>query len=389
MSAAATTRSRPSPPAGGQIRNSLTGTTPNGVTLPCRVRLADGRTFSGELPAVRHRALQLGMLHADSDGLVEIAVGFRRDGKLTIPRRRYSQFLAGGKAGGPGWLEELLATAERHCRRRGAEVFVAPPVRATAAGDKHAVTHTWALWVDVDKPGQLHRLWALLAERPCHLLVESGGSGGAHAYWLLEKALPASKLVPSTGELTEPIERAHLRLLHHLGVDGDGNSVGDRQCQNRSRLMRLAGTVNTKTGRHARIIHADLELPRYPIEELVGDLPDPPRARIRRPGKRHAGEDADPYKRIPPPEYFEVLAGINVPPSGRVRCPSPSHPDRNPSCDVGSDAEQGWICRSCQAGGAIYDLASVLLDGPTGHALRGEEFKRARAYVHDAFGELT
>ena len=96
MSAAATTRSRPRPPAGGQIRNSLTGTTPNGVTLPCRVRLADGRTFSGELPAIRHRALQLGMLHADSDGLVEIAVGFRRDGKLTIPRRRYSQFLAGG-----------------------------------------------------------------------------------------------------------------------------------------------------------------------------------------------------------------------------------------------------------------------------------------------------
>ncbi len=40
-------------------------------------------------------------------------------------------------------------------------------------------------------------------------------------------------------------------------------------------------------------------------------------------------------------------------------------------------------------GGAIYDLASVLLGGPTGQALRGEEFKRARAYVRDAFGELT
>jgi hypothetical protein len=38
--------------------------------------------------------------------------------------------------------------------------------------------------------------------------------------------------------------------------------------------------------------------------------------------------------------------------------------------------------------GAIYDLASVLLGGPWGHDLRGEAFKRARAYVADAFGEL-
>ena len=388
MSAVAT-RPRPGQEAGRRAHDSVAGAPPTRVTLPTRVRLEDGRTFCGELPAARHRALQLGLLHAGSEGLIEIAIGFRRDGKLTIPRRRYSQFLPGGKTGDEGWLEELLATAERHCRRHGAEVFVAPPVRASAAGDKQAVTHTWALWVDVDKPGQLHRLWALLAERPCHLLVESGGSGGAHAYWLLAKPLPATQLVEGTGELVEPIERAHLRLLHHLGVDADGNSVGDRQCQNRSRLMRLAGTVNTKTGRYARIIDADLELPRYRIEELVGDLPDPPGARIRLPAKRHAGEDTDPYKRIAPVEYFEVLAGITVPSSGRVRCPSPSHPDRNPSCDVGNDPEQGWICRSCQAGGAIYDLASVLLGGPTGQTLRGEDFKRARDYIRDAFGELT
>ena len=72
-----------------------------------------------------------------------------------------------------------------------------------------------------------------------------------------------------------------------------------------------------------------------------------------------------------------------------MRCPSPTHPDQDPSCDVGHDASQGWCCRSCGVGGAIYDLASVLLGGPTGQALRGEEFKRARAYVRDAFGELT
>ena len=41
------------------------------------------------------------------------------------------------------------------------------------------------------------------------------------------------------------------------------------------------------------------------------------------------------------------------------------------------------------ARGAIYDLASVLLGGPWGRQLRGEEFKNARAYVADVFGEIT
>ena len=44
--------------------------------------------------------------------------------------------------------------------------------------------------------------------------------------------------------------------------------------------------------------------------------------------------------------------------------------------------------RRCGARGAIYDLASVLLGGPWGPQLRGEAFKRARAYVIDVFGEL-
>jgi hypothetical protein len=44
--------------------------------------------------------------------------------------------------------------------------------------------------------------------------------------------------------------------------------------------------------------------------------------------------------------------------------------------------------RRVRARGAIYDLASVLLGGPWGPQLRGEAFKRARAYVVDVFGEL-
>ena len=47
------------------------------------------------------------------------------------------------------------------------------------------------LWVDVDRPDRLDALWAFLAERPCQLLIASGGSGGVHAYWRLAEPLPA------------------------------------------------------------------------------------------------------------------------------------------------------------------------------------------------------
>jgi hypothetical protein len=325
-------------------------------------------------------------MHEETTGLVEIAAGARRDGRLQITtRRRTDHFLRGGQAGGGDWLGRLLALAARHADA-GEEVFLAPAVRVQPRGDKHAVSETRFLWVDVDRPDGLPALWAFVAERPCHLLVESS-AGHAHAYWKLDRPLPATIVIESTGELVEPIERAHLRLIHHLGTDADGKpNVADPACAERSRVMRLAGSVNGKTGMHARILEADLALPAYPIAQLVGDLPDPvPPA----PPRVHAsGTSSDPYKRICPREYFERLAGIVVPRDGLVRCPA--HEDRIPSCSVGTDASQGWRCHAgtCGARGAIYDLASVLLGGPWGRELRGDAFRRARAYVMDVFGEL-
>jgi hypothetical protein len=38
------------------------------VGLRCRIRLADGRVFAGELAPERHRALQLGLLHEHTPG---------------------------------------------------------------------------------------------------------------------------------------------------------------------------------------------------------------------------------------------------------------------------------------------------------------------------------
>jgi hypothetical protein len=338
------------------------------------------------------------MLHADSAGLVELAAGRRENGRLRIitrprpPRTRPDHFLPGGASGKADWLEALLALADRYAKR-GDEVFFAPAVRREPRPDKHAVDRTHTLWVDVDRPEQLPRLWAFLAERPCHLLAASGGSGGAHAYWRLREPLDAARLLEPTGELVEPIERAHLRIVHHLGVDENGKpNVGDTQCAERSRLMRLVGTINNKTGQHARILEADFALPSYDVRELVGDLPDPVPQRaapVTRPADSLQSDHPDPYKAIPPPVYFAQLAGIDVPAGGGlVSCPA--HDDRDPSCSVGAGPEQGWRCHAdrCGARGAIYDLASVVLGGPTGQELRGEEFKRAKAYVQDAFGDL-
>ena len=295
------------------------------------------------------------MLHEHTAGLVELAAGSRREGRLHITtRRRADHFLAGGAAGQAGWLEELLELAERHAAR-GEEVFVAPAARSAPRGEKQAVSESRFLWIDVDRPGQLHRLWAFLAERPCHMLIASGGSGGCHAYFRLTEPLPATRVLSDTGELVEPIERAHLRIIHRLGVGEDGRpTVADPACADRSRVMRLAGSVNGKTGAYARIVEADFALAPYPIAQLVGDLPDPAGPAAPRP--RRDGTSADPYKRISPPEYFEKLAGIVVParrprvlPGARARGPQPVVLGRHEPGDRDGAATPGIAGRAARS----------------------------------------
>src|SRR4051794_372039 len=142
---------RPPPPAPG---SSLTTAGAGAGPLPCRVRLADGRTFTGDLPAARHRSLQLGLLHADTTELVELTPGTRRaDGRLEVDRRRHAEhYLPGGAGGDPGWLRALLAHAERIVagtyatarpgERPGEEVFVGVAARVRPAGTRDAVVGT-------------------------------------------------------------------------------------------------------------------------------------------------------------------------------------------------------------------------------------------------------
>jgi hypothetical protein len=361
---------------------------------------ADGTVTTGDLAPAEHRRLHLQMLHGDTDGYVEIASGDRPPyGKLALTSRTSpDHFHQGGAAGGQ-WLEPILAFVEQ-LDKHGKEVCVAPAMRNTPAGGKPAVHATNWLWIDVDGADGLPALWSFFEQptatlehgRLPHLVLESGGSGGAHAYWRLTEPLLALYETPK-GDTIEWIERANLRLIHALGhrFDAAGKqipTVADLNCKDRSRVMRLAGTRNYKTGpegRHARIVFADLQRPAYHLRDLVGDLPDPKNRRItRRPTRLDKRTGDDEYRQIPAAEYFDRLFGIDVPDGGRkVRCPAPDHEDKGPSCKADGLL---FYCFGCGVGGSIYDAASLAIGGPTGQDMNKDQFQRAAAHVKRVFG---
>ena len=286
--------------------------------------------FSGELPPARHRALQLGMLHADTRELVE----------LTPARARPTASCDSTAAAGPsttcpaapaatdGWLEALLGHAERivtgaYARELfdGApreEAFVGVAPRTQRRGSKDAVARL-AVSVGRRRPA-----------RPAAGAVGVPGRAAVPSADRVRRLRRRARLLEAHRArcprrsrcASEPIERANARIIHALGVDADGRpTVADPQCRERARVMRLAGTVNYKTGAYARVVEADLQLPGYRLEELIGDLAGPRAAARQAPRPAGLRRSADPYKRIPPPEYFQRLAGITVPRGGLVSLP--------------------------------------------------------------------
>ena len=162
--------------------------------------------------------------------------------------------------------------------------------------------------------------------------------------------------------------------------------VADRQCRERARLLRWAGSINGKTGQWARIVRLDLWLPSYTPAVLLGDLPDPPRSRPvqRRDLTRHK---YDAHRLIPAALYFPRLAGVQLPEHGNINCPSPTHEDLTASCSVDAYV---FCCHGCEAHGTIYDLASLMKSGPTGDALASNPaaFHEAMQAVRDACADL-
>jgi len=329
-----------------------------------RVITEDGELHEGALGGDEQVALWARALHRRGDGLVELVAARRRaDGKLSMPSRA-----APGHFPPAGDLQALVALTRRH-RQSGEEVFCTPLTRRERRSGRAGDTQPARVcWVDIDDPSALDALRGF-GRRP-HLVVYSG-SGGAHAYWRLAR-------------ITDPeeIEAANRTLAHALG--------GDQASTDRARIMRLPGTINGKAGREARIAHLDLAAHGHELSELVDGLcdPEPPKPppsdeQVRRQAWYLARDDAT---RIPPPAYFQVLAGREAPArGGYVRCPL--HAERVPSCMVYASPERGWRCfGGCDAGGSIYDLASLLDGGPWGRALRGEQFLEVKRRVHERFG---
>lgn len=375
--------------------------------LPIWARSPDGKIYDGALPASAHRRIQIDMLHRRTGGFIEVTPGTRPEGaRLDIDRRKDARhYLLGGAAGEDTWLDQAADHAAQimrgdwqgrtRCDPPREEVFLAPASFAEQHAERETAIGTYCLWVDVDgdvtnDPTYREPFRALIERKPPHLIIESAGSGGRHAYWLLDEMLPAAT-VDDDGVRDEPIERHNRKLIALLGhhPNNPKEPIGDRACANRTRVMRLAGTRNWKTGGWARICGADFSVPYYSLDALTGDLADPtppaqkPRP-IKLPGDR---SDFDAWLHdLDPAAYFWDIAGISVPTDSKVRCPFPDHEDPGPSCHVYGPGE-GFHCFGCARGGqSAIDLASAVRGGPTNRLLKGDEFLEAKAIVCERYG---
>jgi hypothetical protein len=378
----------------------------------------NGEEEHTELPAVEHRGIHLDFLHAASTGYVEIAAGRRSsEGELKIDTRcDRDHFLPGGARGGRSWRRPLLQLAAQH-DKNNEEVFVGVAPRVLRRASKEDVRWSRCLWMDIDLPGHEEQVTRLLSRFPAHLEIATAGGEGEtredghrHLIWLLNRPqiartvtdrttglkhhnareityrtgkkgrpgivgyrdLKTGRIITNT-EVVDWIERWNLRLIHALGEtchDAKKVYIADRQCRERARVLRLAGTRNMKTGRHARIVRIDHHLAPYDIKALVGELPDPPNSRpVRR--RDSSATKYDAYRLIPASVFFPLLAGIELPAHGtNIHCPSPTHPDVKESCSVD---EYVFDCHGCEAQGTLYDLWGLITRGVSGDALANDK----------------
>ena len=87
--------------------------------------------------------------------------------------------------------------------------------------------------------------------------------------------------------------------------------------------------------------------------------------------------DSDPLRGLTAREYFAAITGEEIPSSGVVRCPSPYHEDRHPSCRLGGKEDHLWHCFACGAGGTVYDLGAIV----SGIEPRGPEFTELQTWI--------
>lgn len=328
--------------------------------LPGLIVHPDGTRREEKLTPEQHTRLYLQVLHGDRDnGLIEVAYARRQPGKRAIFESRSEPKLY------PHITDiERIVTLVADGRAARKEVYLGAVLRTAPKGTREAAGDSHLVWLDIDKPGELHRLWAW--HSPPHLVVSSGR--GVHAFMRLARALPAH---PPQHEY---IERANLRLSYQL--------AGDIQLRFRNCLLRAPGSINPKNGNWCHVLFADLQRQPYDARTLIRPLPEPPEEFLGRPAKRRAPgrsgaiaahlHDEDPARCIAPRDYFRVLASRDPGEYRFIQCPNPAHKggeERTPSCEVFDTPHEGWHCWGCGAGGSIYDLAGVMLGVGWGPAI--------------------
>jgi hypothetical protein len=254
-----------------------------------------------------------------------------------------------------------LATRALALGRR-TDVYVGCAPRTRRFGGRAAVDGAFVLWADCDG-GDAVRALESFEPQPA-IVVASGTGDNRHAYWPLTEPLTRHEL-----------ERANRRLAHALGADPASADA--------ARILRPPGTNSHKRlpAVPVEAIHFDPER-RTAARDVVGGLPDPPRATRCSDGvpPRTERRGDDPLLDIPPTVYVERLLGVDVPRHRKVPCPF--HPDTQPSLHVYDTPERGWYCFGrCRRGGTIYDLAAPLY----GYDTRGDGFLRLKAELRRLF----
>lgn len=258
-----------------------------------------------------------------------------------------------------GQLAEM-ATA----MRSRTDFYVGCAPRTHRHGGAEAVAFVYALWSDLDGP---EAVAALEGFTPAPTLVIASGTGeNLHAYWQLNRPLPADQG-----------RRALRRLAHALSAD--------MRSTDPARILRPPGTGNFKTDPPAAVECIRLGVTAHDARAIVGHLPDPPDTRGRQ-GRvsgtvRPLSAVPDPLADIAPADYVEALTGLVPDRDGKVCCPLPGHEDATPSMHVYPDPDRGWWCFGCERGGGVYQLAAILGGFPL--PLRGEDFIAVRDVLLD------
>lgn len=212
------------------------------------------------------------------------------------------------------------------------------------------------LWADCDTASSLARLRGAVPQPS--VIVASGTRGNVHAYWLLAEPLSI-----------DLIEAGNRRLAQLLGAD---TASADP-----ARILRPPSLSHKhRRPRRVRLITC-VPSRRYCVDEIVDISDAPPQCERRRTVASSAPND--PLLRIEPARYVEVLAGLAVSRSRKVRCPF--HDDRTPSLHVYREPDRGWFCFGCARGGSVYDFAALLWDRET----RGADFALLRSELRSVF----